>query len=252
MLDPAPTASIHGPSLSTSTPTSPVRLTPAPLRSAQLAPVPLPPPEPRPESVTFGPGIAEALLYATREHASYPPSIAPLIDNLVATAKSTAREILSTPSLVLFLASKQHNTLGGLPEGVTHPAADLLQAYVEEGIPAHTAPPWSLQALETAISKGPHSSACTPEMTVFTRENMQRRIKNGFSILLLATDAIGIFRENLKLSRIAAMPQAHRRACLILNPSAQPDLDTPIVNETTNREAAPESLQFGRACPLIL
>ena len=32
----------------------------------------------------------------------------------------------------------------------------------------------------------------------------------------------------------------------------QPDSDTPSVNETTNREAAPESMQFGRAFPRIL
>ena len=48
------------------------------------------------------------------------------------------------------------------------------------------------------------------------------------------------------------MPQAHRRPRLILNLSAQPDSNTLSVNETTDREAAPESLQFGRAFPRIL
>ena len=61
-----------------------------------------------------------------------------------------------------------------------------------------------------------------------------------------------LFRERLKLSRIAAVPQAHRRPRLILNLSAQPDSNTLSVNETTDREAAPESLQFGRAFPRIL
>ena len=45
-------------------------------------------------------------------------------------SKETARGILSMPSLLLFLASKQQKKLGGLTEEVTHPAADLLQAYV--------------------------------------------------------------------------------------------------------------------------
>ena len=49
--------------------------------------------------------------------------------------------------------------MGGLPEGVRHPAADLLQIYVEEGTPAHMGTPWLPQTLETAISKGPHASA---------------------------------------------------------------------------------------------
>ena len=78
---------------------------------------------------------------------------------------------------------------------------------------------------------------------------MQRRIKYGFIILLIAEDMIRLFGEKLKPPRIAAVPQAHRRLQLILNLSDQPDPSTPSVNESTNREAAPESLQFGRAFP---
>ena len=61
-----------------------------------------------------------------------------------------------------------------------------------------------------------------------------------------------LFGENLKLSPIAAVPQTHRCPRLIFNLSAQPDSNTLSVNETTNREAAPESLQFGRSFPHIL
>ena len=99
---------------------------------------------------------------------------------------------------------------------------------------------------------GPHASACTPDMTSFIRGELRRRIKDGFSILLPAADAIQLFGERLKLSCIAALPQAHRRLCLILNLSEQPDSDTFSVNETTEREATLESLQFGRASPRIL
>ena len=48
------------------------------------------------------------------------------------------------------------------------------------------------------------------------------------------------------------MPQAHCHPRLILNLSAQPDSCTPSANETTDREAALELLQFGRAFPRIL
>ena len=71
---------------------------------------------------------------------------------------------------------------------------------------------------------------------------MQRRIKYGFGILILSADSIRLFGERLKLSYIAAVPKAHRRLRLILNLLAQPDSDTPSVNDTTNREAAPEPL----------
>ena len=96
--------------------------------------------------------------------------------------------------------------MGGLPKGVKHPVAALLQTYSEEGIPAHMWPPWSPQALETTISKGPHASACTPEMNSFIRGDIQRRVKDGFSILLLAADVIRLFGERLKLSRIMSVP----------------------------------------------
>ena len=121
-------------------------------------------------------------------------------------AKAITREILNAPSLLSFLTSKQRNTLGGLPKGVKNPATALLQTYVGESIPSYMGPPWSPEALETAIYKGPHASACTPDMNSFIRVELRRRIKDGFSILLLTADVIPLFGERLKLSRIAAVP----------------------------------------------
>ena len=73
-------------------------------------------------------------------HPIPPPPVDSPTDVLAATAKATAREILKAPSLLLFLSSKQRNTLGGLPKGVENPAAALLRKYVEEGMPAQTGP----------------------------------------------------------------------------------------------------------------
>ena len=252
LLDPAPTALIHSPYLSALTPPSPVRPTPVSLSPTQSSLAPLPSPAPRRSSLTFGLGISEALPYATTAQAPYPPSVAPLTYDLETTAKGTAREVLSTPSLLSLLSSKQRKTLGGLPKGVTLLSAYLLQSYVEDSIPVQTGPPWSPQALETAISKGQHASACTPGMTAFVQGKMQRMIKDGFSILLPVAYGIRLFGEKLKLSLIAAMPRAHHRPRLILNLLEQPDSDTPSVNDTTDREAAPESLKFGMASPRIL
>ena len=81
---------------------------------------------------------------------------------------------------------------------------------------------------------------------------MQRRIKDDFRILLPVSDAIQLFGERLKLSRIGAMPQANHCPQLILNLSEKPDSDTPSVNDTTDREATPESLQFRRVLSRIL
>ena len=81
---------------------------------------------------------------------------------------------------------------------------------------------------------------------------MQWRIKDGFSILFLAAGVIQLFGEKLNLSRISEVPQAHCCPRLILDISAQLDSDMPIVNETTNRETAPDSLQFGWAFSCIM
>ena len=125
-------------------------------------------------------------------------------------------------------------------------------SYVEEGINAHTGTQWYPQALETAISKAPHASACTLEMTTFIGGEMKRRINDGFSILLPAADVVQLFGEKMKISRIATVPQAHRHPRLILNLSEKPDVVMPSVNYTTSREAATELLKFSRASPRIL
>ena len=83
-----------------------------------------------PKSVTFGPKIADALPYYKISQAPYPPPIAPLKDDLVATAKATSGEVLGVPSLLLFFDRNQRKTLGGLIEGVMHPDEDLLRSYV--------------------------------------------------------------------------------------------------------------------------
>ena len=61
-----------------------------------------------------------------------------------------------------------------------------------------------------------------------------------------------MFGNQLKLSYIAAIPQTHRRPRLVLNLLAQSDKETPSFNETTDREIAPEPMQFERAFPPIL
>ena len=82
---------------------------------------------------------------------------------------------------------------------------------------------------------GPHTSACAPDMARFIRGEIQRRVKYEFSILLTAEDAVRVFEEQLNISCIAAVPQDHSFPRLILNLSAQPDKETPSVNDTTDR-----------------
>ena len=59
-----------------------------------------------------------------------PPAVTPT-DDLADMVRATTMEILSTPDLLSFLASKQRKTLESLLEEFRHPAAALVQSYVE-------------------------------------------------------------------------------------------------------------------------
>ena len=52
---------------------------------------------------------------------------------------------------------------------------------------------------------------------------MQQHVRDGFSILLPATYVVQVFGDKLKLSHIAAYPQAHQHLRLILNLLEDPD-----------------------------
>ena len=89
--------------------------------------------------------------------------------------------------------------------------------------------------MDEAIKNGPHASVCTLEMVGFIRGEMQLRVQDIFSTLLLAEEALRFFGNMLKLSRITAVPQAYCWSWLILNLSAQPDRVRTSVNNTMDR-----------------
>ena len=70
-------------------------------------------------------------------------------------------------------------------------------------------------------------------MVGFIRGEMQRRVQDGFSILLPAEDALQVFVEKLKISCITAVTQAYIQQWLILNLSAQTNRVMPSVKNTT-------------------
>ena len=52
---------------------------------------------------------------------------------------------------------------------------------------------------------------------------MQRRVQYGFKILLPVEDVLQLFEDNLKISRIAVVPQANRQPQIILDILSQSD-----------------------------
>ena len=71
-------------------------------------PDPSPPVAPTPWiSISFGPGILEALPYADLPQATYPPPAIFVADALASTTRTTTKEIRQAASLQSFLASKK-------------------------------------------------------------------------------------------------------------------------------------------------
>ena len=64
-------------------------------------------------------------------------------------------------------------------------------------------------------------------MVRFIQGDMQRRIQDGFRILLPAADTVQVFGAKLKISRITAVPQEHLQLRLILNLLEKPEKGTP-------------------------
>ena len=73
------------------------------------------------------------------------------------------------------------------------------------------------------------------ELVGSIRGEMQQRVKDGFSILTPTADAVRIFGESLKISRIAAVPQSHFRPRPILKLLVTLDKGILGVNDNTGR-----------------
>ena len=60
-------------------------------------------------------------------------------------------------------------------------------------------------------------------------------MQDGFSIILYVEESVQFFRDKLNLSCVAAVIQDQRRLRLILNLLAQPNKETPSINNTVDR-----------------
>jgi hypothetical protein len=101
----------------------------------------------------------------------------------------------------------------------------LLVAYSTIGVPTDCGPDWSTEAIEVARTTGPHVSALTPENVRLVWEELAYQVEAGFVKLIPEQE---LFRQgmpaNIKISRLAVVPQRNRRGRMILNLSAGVEL----------------------------
>lgn len=165
-------------------------------------------------------------------------------DRLGTLVQSLSQQLLAADSWESFVNSFRGPSY--LAEGVhsiDHPAARLLQAWKEEGVPAMSSEPnWTLERKDHCIERGCHRSAI--EHSDFLREEMADFIDSGFWTVL--PYSMMRHHENLMLSPSAVKDERDRRPRLLCDHSWY------TTNEYTIPHAPPEAMQFGGAIHRVL
>jgi hypothetical protein len=121
-----------------------------------------------------------------------------------------------------------------------------LVEYSSCGVPTDCGPDWSRAAVKAAKAAGLHVSALLPENVTLVWEDIEYQVKAGSVTIVTETE---LFKDggppNLKISRVAVVPQVNRRGGIILNLSADVNEATPNKRRRTHhpkrleRSAAP-------------
>jgi hypothetical protein len=93
------------------------------------------------------------------------------------------------------------------PNGLAlqHPAAKLLKDWDTFGCPTHTGKPWSNEEMWEAVTKGPHSSAQSPEAIAHFKTEAEK-VRTNQARLVLWDSIKDNPPKELKISPIAAIP----------------------------------------------
>ncbi len=99
---------------------------------------------------------------------------------------------------------------------------EQIMGFAQEGVPAECGDPWPEEVIEAARRAGPHISALTPGGVDLLWSDIQYRVDAGFVRLIPERDLFGRdMPKELKISRVAVVPQENRRDRIILNLSAE-------------------------------
>jgi len=139
-----------------------------------------------------------------------------------------------------------------------HPAAPLLKEYASQGCPVDVGRNWTLEELEAAVEKGPHSSSLEPDAIEQIQMEAKEKVKQGFAKIYSWEWLKRNLHKHpqLKLSPLAMIPHKSRKYRAILDLSYQllvAGYSLPSVNEAT-KDCAPEEAiaQIGSVLPRII
>jgi hypothetical protein len=157
------------------------------------------------------------------------------------------------------LPAVEHHINHMCPSGLAlhHPAASTLIAYATLGCPTQTGQPWTTDAMQAAIDRGPHVSTLDPEAAEQLRLEVAEKVKKGQARLVLWNDIKHNPPRELKISPVAMVPHKSRKFRAIL------DLSFPVklkdgsivcsVNDSTTKTAPQGAIdQMGHSLQQII
>jgi hypothetical protein len=110
------------------------------------------------------------------------------------------------------------------PLADAHPFNPVMKAW-RHGITVDCGPDWSWDAIEAAVTRGPHPTGCTPDAFDLFAEDIAYQVKAGFCSVMLWADVKRLCPPNLKISPVALIPQVGCQGRIIL------DLSFPVYQE---------------------
>ena len=141
-------------------------------------------------------------------------------------------------------------------EACNHEAAPLLDAYSKFGCPVVCDDPWTKEMVIAALKRGNHISAKDPEAREYLIKEVERKVAEGFQIVVQWGDIKDDMPENIKLSPVACIPHKSRAYRVILDLSFRllfRGKRLKSVNEATVLQAPQKAMcQLGNVLPRII
>ena len=174
-------------------------------------------------------------------------------DDIVAARRRLAEEIMGE-------AATQPMKIRGLMaprwRANAHPAAPMLREYARRGCPVDVGPDWTLEQLEAAVARGPHTSALKPDAIEQIQVEARDKAAQGFATIYKWDELRKNLPRLLKLSPLAMIPHKSRKYRAILDLSFALQVagyDLPSVNEATKDTAPEEAIeQIGTVLPRLI
>ena len=137
-----------------------------------------------------------------------------------------------------------------------HPAAPLLLEYARRGCPVDVGRDWTVEEMDAAVARGPHTSALAPDAIDQIQQEAREKQAQGFATIHRWDDLRRNPPSALKLSPLAMIPHKSRKYRAILDLSFALTIAghaLPSVNEATKNMAPEDAInQIGSVLPRII